>query len=362
MVKTKQLDFHGQRFFVGIDTHKKDWKVTIRFNGMMLKTFSMDPGPKELHSYLTRTYPGGTYYSTYEAGFCGYWIHRELVSLGINNIICNPADVPTTNKEKDRKSDPIDSKKLSRELANESLTGIYIPNTYQESIRVLYRFLCQYTKRSTQVKNRIKALLSFIGARYEFDCKKHWSRAFIKTISQIRFQEDNVAFVMQKHLGELEHIRLQRLSILKQIRKIAKDNLTIKVLKSVPGIGTITSFALYAELIDMNRFSNLDHLASYVGLVPSTASSGGTEIVRGITFRQCINLRYMLIEAAWIAVRKDPVFTKRFNDLCKGMTKNRAIIRIAKKLLSRIRAVWLNNQEYALGTVEVISRAQSVAA
>lgn len=358
MVKTKQLDFQGQRFFVGIDTHKTNWKVTIRSNGMLLKTFSMNPAPKELHSYLTKAYPGGVYLSTYEAGFCGYWIHRDLVAHGINNIIVNPADVPTTNKEKDQKSDPIDSNKLSRELANESLTGIYVPNTYQESIRVLSRFLYQYTKRSTQVKNRIKALLSFTGVQCEFDSKKHWSRAFIKIISEIKFKEDNVAFVMQQHLGELEHIRSKRLTILKQVRKISKENTTMKVLKTVPGIGIITAFVLYAELIDMKRFSNFDQLASYVGLVPSTASSGGTEIVRGITYRQCVNLRFMLIEAAWTAVRKDPVFTKRFNDLCKNRTKNRAIIRIAKKLLSRIRAVWLNNQEYAIGTVEVMSQAK----
>jgi transposase len=358
MVKTKQLDFQGQRFFVGIDTHKKDWKVAIRSNGMLLKTFSMNPAPKELHTYLTRTYPGGTYYSTYEAGFCGYWIHRDLVAHGINNIIVNPADVPTTNKEKDQKSDPIDSNKLSRELANESLKGIYVPNTYQESIRVLSRLLYQYTKRSTQVKNRIKALLSFIGVQCEFDSKKHWSRAFIKTISEIKFKEDNVTFVMQQHLGELEHIRSKQLTILRQIRKISKENMTITVLKTIPGIGIITAFVLYAELIDMERFSNFDHLASYVGLVPSTASSGGTELVRGITFRQNTNLRFMLIESAWTAVRMDPVFTKRFNDLCKRMTKNRAIVRISKNLLSRIRTVWQNSQEYAMGTLEVVSQAK----
>jgi transposase len=356
MVKTNQLNFQDQKFFVGIDTHKANWKVTIRSNGMLLKTFSMNPEPKELYSYLTRTYPGGTYFSVYEAGFAGYWIHRELVALGIKNIIVNPADVPTTNKEKDRKSDPIDSNKLSRELSNESLTGIYVPDTYQESIRVLSRSLSQYAKRSTQIKNRIKSLLSFSGVRCECDSKKNWSREFLKILSEIKFKEDNTAFVMKKHLEELGHIRLQRLSTLRQIRKISKENVAIKVLRTVPGIGVITAFALYAELVDMKRFSDLDHLASYVGLVPSTASSDKTELVRGITLRQNINLRFMLIESAWTAVRMDPVFTKRFNDLCKRMTKNRAIIRIAKKLLSRIRSVWLNSQEYVPGTIEVISK------
>jgi transposase len=354
MQETKGLDFSGQAFYAGIDTHKTNWKVTVRSNGLTLKTFSMNPSPLELYRYMSKSYPGGTFYSVYEAGFSGFWIDRTLRSMGIRNIIVNPSDVPTTNKEKDRKSDPIDSNKLSRELSNGSLKGIYVPDPYMESIRVLSRSLRQYSIRSTQVKNRIKGLLHFIGVGCEFDSYKHWSRAYLRQISEYTFSEDNVAFVIKNHLSELEHLREMRLTILRRIRVIAKENAIIKILRTVPGVGLVTAFTLIAELVDIKRFTNLNSVASFVGLVPSTASSDKKEIVRGMTNRHCRYLRYMLIESAWIAVRKDPVLTQSFNKHCQKMQRNRAIIRIAKKMLNRIRAVWLTQKGYAIGTIETI--------
>lgn len=355
MVKTNRLSFKGQSFFVGIDVHKRQWSVTIRSKGTFLKTFSMNPDPAELKNYLTKTYPDGTFLSTYEAGFSGYWIHRELQASGINNIIVNPADVPTSHKEKDRKTDPLDSKKLSRELGNGTLQGIYIPNLHQESYRVLTRCLRQYNSRSTQVKNRIKMLLNFLGIHFDGDDKKHWSKAYLKKLSEIKFQEELNHIAMNHHLEEIKHIRKSQLGILRTFRKIAKENKIIKLLRTIPGIGLKTAFVLYAELIDIRRFEGFDHLASFVGLVPATGSSGEKDLVKGITNRHCRHLRYMLIESAWIAVRTDPVFTMCFNSLVVRMAKNRAIIRMAKKLLRRIRTVWFNQQEYVQGIVETAS-------
>ena len=56
------------------------------------------PEPEALHKYLVSNYPGANYFSVYEAGFCGFWIHEKLMDLGITNIVVNPADVPTLKK------------------------------------------------------------------------------------------------------------------------------------------------------------------------------------------------------------------------------------------------------------------------
>ena len=104
----QSIDYTKQDFFLGIDVHKKSWKVTVRTNGMELKTLSMDPSPDQLYRYMHKRYPGGNYHSVYEAGFCGYWIDRELKRLGFNNIVINPADVPSTQKEKSTKTDKVD--------------------------------------------------------------------------------------------------------------------------------------------------------------------------------------------------------------------------------------------------------------
>jgi transposase len=349
MVQTNRNLFCKQPFFIGIDVHKTNWKVTIRSRDVYLKTFTMDPDPTKLKEHMQRMYPGGIYHSAYEAGFCGYWIHRALCSSGFKNIIVNPSDVPTTHKEKDHKDDPIDSNKLSRELSNGSLRGIYVPEERMESMRILSRCLRQYSQRSVQVKNRIKALLHFSGIASAFDAYTHWSRAFLNQLSTYGFREKNTTFILAQHLKELEHIRKMKLDLLRQIRLISRGEPLIKLLRTIPGVGLTTAMALFAELVDIRRFSDLDHLASYVGLVPSVAKSDTTEVIRGITNRHCRHLRFMLIESAWIAVRKDPALTHCFTNLTAGKfrhTKKTAIIRITKKLLNRIRAVWLSGKPY----------------
>ena len=79
MTQKTQGNFTGQTFFIGLDVHKKQWTVTIRTQELALTTFPMNPSPEELHRYLQRHYPGGVHKSVYEAGFCGFWIHKSTI-------------------------------------------------------------------------------------------------------------------------------------------------------------------------------------------------------------------------------------------------------------------------------------------
>lgn len=95
--------FKGQSFYVGIDCHKKSWNVTILGEHYEHKTFSQNPDPGILASYLKRNFPGANYKAVYEAGFSGFSSCRNLNRLGVNCIVIHPADVPTTQKEKEQK-------------------------------------------------------------------------------------------------------------------------------------------------------------------------------------------------------------------------------------------------------------------
>ena len=126
---------------------------------------------------------------------------------------------------------------------------------------------------------------------------------------------------------------------------------TIRNLMTIFGIGFKTAIILHTEIIDINRFHSFDRLKSFAGLIPSTHSSGETDNTRGLTHRRNGYLRWVLIEAAWVAIRHDPALLQSFNKLISRMTKQDAIIRIAVKLLSRIRYVWKNNCPYSVGVV-----------
>ena len=356
MKQFKQLDFQKQPFFIGLDVHRRSWTVTIRSNQMHLKTFSMNPSSQELHRYMNKHYPGGLYYTVYEAGYCGFWIQKQLEECGFLSIVINPADVPTTHKEKTNKRDKVDSRKLSRELENGSLRGIYIPDEFHQQLRTLCRLRYRIIQSQTRVKNRIKGILSFYGIFLPDHCElSHWSRAFIRWLQSLEFSfpmgTESLRFCIEELLGHRKRLA-ELIRVLRKHMNQYELSQLINNICSVPGIGFVTAATLYCELIDIHRFYNLDHLASYVGLVPSVAGSGDWEIDRGLTFRYNQHLRYLLVEAAWIAVRKDPVLTLKFSQLIRRMTKQNAIIRIAKKLLSRVRYVWKHKQRYVPGVVE----------
>ena len=357
MKKDTQLNFTGQKLYVGIDVHKQSWNVTIILNGIKVKKLSMNPQPKELSTYLTKHFPSGEYYSVYEAGYSGFWADRELRSYGINNIIVNPSDVPTKSKERRRKTDRIDSGKLARELSVGHLDGIYIPEEKAEALRVLVRLRRQLVTDQTRQKNRIKSLLLFLGERVPEDVEeKHWSKRYIIALRNLPINQEESKIALLELLDNLESTRNQIASVVKQLRNyVVKDkelSKVIKLLVTIPGIGFVLAIILYSEIIDINRFVRLDDLAAYVGFSPAVYSSGEKEITLGLSKQKNKYIRNFLIESAWVAIRRDSALQMAYGKLLNRMPSNKAIIRISKKLLNRIRYVWKTQQPYQFSVVK----------
>ena len=187
--KSKKLDFSGINIYVGIDTHLKNWRVTILLDETPFKTFSMNPDAKILSNYLRRNFPNGNYLSAYEAGFCGYSVHRALIKEGIKNIIVNPADIPTTDKEKKQKEDSRDSRKIAHSLKNNQLRAIYIPTKATEEFRSFVRYRKSIVKDITRNKSRIKSFLYLHGIEipeHLLSASQHWSSTFSKWLEGIK--------------------------------------------------------------------------------------------------------------------------------------------------------------------------------
>ena len=346
--------FQGEDFYVGIDVHKKQWTITIRHQGLSLKTFAADPSPEGLKRYLESQYPGGDYHLAYEVGFCGFWIYRRFRELGLDCIVVNPADIPTAHKEKDRKQDPVDSHKIARELEKGELRCIYVPSEEDQHLRSLCRLYHRLVQNVTRVKNRIKGHLYYNGIELPRH-SSHWSAKFIGHLNSLRLDDGPAQDYLLLSLEELRQDRERMVAVLQKLRHYACQpdrEGVFRNLRTVPGVGFKIGMTLYAEIMDIRRFRSLDDLKSYAGLVPSTRSSGDTERVGGVTCRRNRYVRYAIIEAAWVAIRNDGALLATYNKLIARMTKQEAITRIAKKLLNRIRYVWANDCPYVVGVVE----------
>jgi transposase len=356
--QVNKLDFIGEKIYVGMDTHKNSWKISIVHGELLVKTFVQTPGPDALFSYLKKNYPGAEYYTAYEASYCGYWIHYRLQELGVNSIIVNPADIPTTNKEHVQKEDKRDSRKIARCLRNGDLMPIHVPTMKTLQDRTLIRIRYTLNKELRRFKHRIKSLLLFYGIEIPEvynNRSGHWPKRFVAWLETLTFEEPSATYSLKVLIQQVKNYRDIMLDITRQIRELSKTpayKKNIELLTSIPGIALITAMLIIVELEDLCRFKSLDQLCSYVGLIPSTNSSGDKEIVGEITSRGHNRLRTAIVETAWIAVKNDPALLMAYAKLCKRMDGNKAIIRIAKKILNRIRYVLKNQQEYVKAVVK----------
>lgn len=347
-----KLDFTNQNVYVGLDVHKKSWKVSILMNDRFHKTFSQDPSPALLHGYLERNFPQANYHTAYEAGFCGFWIHYALTNYGVKSMVVNPADIPTTYKDILQKEDARDSLKIAKALRSGMLNPIYIPKNTTCDDRMLMRARATMTKDLTRSKNRVKSFLNFQGINIPEEHKyrsQSWSKNFVKWLESIELGTKSGKEALTLFIEECKNMRAAKLKVTRKIRELSLTDTykkNVELLRSVPGVGLVTAMELMTELENIERFKNIDHFASYIGLIPSTHSSGENELVGSITPRGQQTLRRAIIESAWVAIRADAALTQKYIQLTSRMIPQRAIIRIAKKLLSRIYFVLKNKQPY----------------
>jgi len=348
----KELNFEGQNIFVGIDVHLKSWNVSIFTEDLFHRTFKQPANAATLSSYLKLNFPDAIYHSVYEAGFSGLHAHYELTNLGIHNIVINPADVPTTDKERRRKTDKVDSNKLARSLRNKEFKSIYIPSQETLEDRSFVRVRSSIVKDQSCLKNRLKSTLYFYGIEFPLEFQKsctHWSKRFmvwLKTV-QLKSQSGNMALAML--IKEAELLRTLLLEVNKELKGLSlteKYAKNMEFIRSVPGFGLVTGMLFLSEIETIKRFENNDKFAGMIGIVPDCHSSGDNEQIGEITPRRHVYLRSGLIESSWIAVRIDPALSKAFSDYCKRMEPNKAIVRIARKLSNRIYFVLKNEKKY----------------
>lgn len=355
MRKIKQLDFEGQTIFCGIDVHKKSWRVNVRSDEFELEDYSQDPSEELLLKHLQKRYPGASFQVAYEAGFCGFEIQRSLKSSGVRCMVVNPADVPSSDKDRKRKTDRIDARRICRHLSNRTLRPIYVPSVKMEHARTLVRQRIHLVMDQTRCKNRIWGLLMFSGLKLKMDKPNdYWSLRFIESLKKLTCQTPILRQALDMALEEYLLIRKLVGNMTKQIRELSTQKSFAalqNLIQGIPGIGLLNSMVIITELQDMKRFKTLDKLCSYAGIVPDTASSADRTTVKGITHRSNHYLRPAIVESSWVIIRKDPAMLHLYKKYCRKMVPNKAIIKISRHLLSRIRYVWTNQVEYEVGIV-----------
>src|SRR5262245_7821066 len=130
--------YKGKKVFVGIDVHKRHYSVTCMSEGEIIKHTTMRASPEKLVEFLKKYFPESKLKTAYEAGFCGFSLHRYLEKNGIESLVVHPASIEVSSRDR-VKTDKRDSKKIATQLAAGRLKGIHVPSEDREAKRTVTR-------------------------------------------------------------------------------------------------------------------------------------------------------------------------------------------------------------------------------
>lgn len=343
-----------QEVIIGMDVHKKQWNITIIADGKIRKPVTMDPKSKTLSKYVKKQYPSERYVAGYEAGYSGFWICWQLEEEGIETIVINAADVPTTDKESRRKNDNVDSLKIARAIKAGTVSSIDVPTPEQQSSRAILRKRKDTVKILASTKNKIKAFLAYHGIQEPEPLRhqKCWSGNYVNWLKQVcDSQLKWLGTALKMYIEELEFFRKQKLAADRLVRQMSRQEEfkeISEVLMTVPGVGQTVSMTLLTEVGDIFRFKCFDRLSSLLAMTPTEHSSGEHQRYGHMTKRGKLYIRSLLVEAAWVAIRSDGELYEYYVKKKESDGAQKAIVSTAKKLLSRIYHIWRKRERYVI--------------
>ena len=270
----RDVSYAGKRVYIGIDVHRSFFVASCVCEGAVVKRCRMPSRSEAVISLVSKHFSGAEVKTCYEAGYSGFWLHRQLEAAGISNIVVHAASIEIAANDR-VKTGKRDSLKMAQQLAAGRLKGIRIPTIEEERRRLLARTREQLSLAKRRVQVQIRMRLHQFGL-------------LPASITRV-IRTNNVEEVLPKLEGELKfsieclyaqwkHLALQIKLVDERLAEQATTCPLEAVYRGVPGIGPLTARVLADELGDMSQFANVRALYSFTGLTPGEYSSGSLHL------------------------------------------------------------------------------------
>jgi transposase len=286
------------------------------------------------------------------------WFVQLVEPLAQRVVLAHPGKLRVI-AESTRKSDKLDAKVLAEMLARDQIPASYRPTPRQRAHRQLVRQRQYWQRKITGVRNKIRRILSDYNLDRS-DLFTEVGQAWLKTaeVSDVdRFCLDQL---VSEWAGLIEHLR----TVDQKIREFAKsgsdqEQFDRALLRTIPGVGPVTSEVILAELADPRRFSSLKKVVAYAGLVPGQRESAGKRKSLHIEKTGSPLLRWVLVQAAWQLVKRSPKWRTIYENLKRRIGTKKAIVAVSRRLLTLCVTLLKSQQIYREITISPASAAGS---
>ena len=289
----------------------------------------------------------------FEVGGQSGWLSDMLRLLGIEFKVANVNHPSWKWSNNPNKSDKNDAHRLAVMYHCGNFPEVYVPVKQVRQKRSLVYYRQKIVNRSTQVKNSIRALTTTVAIDLPSG-KECWTQKHRKQLQQLARPLHEIDDLCQLWRGQLFG-ELQQLDILQEHLKTVESKLDklnkklqpVTLLQTVPGVGPRTAEALVAIIDDPHRFKSCRQICSYVGFTPKRFQSGNVDRSGRISKRGNPQLRMLLVQASWAALRFS--WAREIYERVRRGSKKRkktAIIAVARHLLMRCWAMLRDNKSW----------------
>jgi transposase len=266
-------------------------------------------------------------------------IHRMLQEYGRQSGLEVDAQVLDARKlriiaESVSKCDKQDAAVLC-ELARSQLKlpVCYMPDDEVFALREHLRARSDLVRMRTMLKNRVHAVLHRRGILNPLgDLFTKGGRQWLKELTL----DEAGRSILDRYLAMIDQLQgtlEQSTADLMRLSRSQRWCKPVALLRTMPGVGPITSLTILAELGEIGRFKSRAAVSNYAGLVPVVRDSNQKHYSGGITRRGPTHLRGVLIEAAWMSKGRVPQYQAIFNRVSQRKGSHVAIVAVSRRML-----------------------------
>lgn len=266
-----------------------------------------------------------------EATCPAQWFERLLDRCGHQLWVGDPAQIRASVVRK-QKTDTRDARHLLDLLLTERFPRVWIPTPAERDARQLLLHRHKLVGWRTQVRNQLHALARNQGV---LPRTRFWTQPGRQQLESLQL-DPWAARRRRDLLRMLDALDPQIAELTRQVEQQAQARNDAVQLMQQDGVGPIVSLAFVLTLGPASRFRRGKQVASYLGLNPSEHSSGGTQRLGHISKQGNRMMRWLLVESAWMAVRKDAELKRVYQRLAFRRGRKIAAVAVARKLAVKL--------------------------